>query len=433
MAMKIRDEISQDVIGNRVVRVCQARSGGLLIDVRGNAAEFEAVRAEVSRSASEGINVRALGRRELLEIRDLDEWMTKEEVAAVVGTCTGDTADEGGESEEEVRLVTGGACFGHVRGCEKYHGQQTFASGNDQLQSQTQRDQDALLQVPRIWVRVQVMHDRRDCCRKCGESGQLRVVNGGGENVRGANRARWYILGGGPAWRDSHRIIPMIKILQINVDGGRVAQYLTEAKSKELGIDVLVVCEQYRNGTEENGWFRDGSGKSAVAVLSQDVPMELIGPPEDTGFRGVMVKGKRIYSCYWSPIASSESFAGLLDHLEISVRSMEAPVIIAGDFNAKAAEWGDHREDDRGRLVMELMSSLKIAKNRGGTPTFERVFRDGRVAQSDIIITLVSESISQQVLGWYVLEDYIGSLHRFIMYNIVDRADKTTNHRDGSK
>lgn len=147
-----------------------------------------------------------------------------------------------------------------------------------------------------------------------------------------------------------------------------------------------------------------------------------------------MVKGIRIYSCNWSPNASSESFAGLLDHLEISVRSMEAPVIIAGDFNAKAVEWGDYREDDRERLVMELMSSLNlVAKNRGGTLTFERVYRDGRVAQSHIDISLVSESISQQVTGWYVLEDYNGSLHRFITYNIADRADTTTNHRDRSR
>lgn len=140
-----------------------------------------------------------------------------------------------------------------------------------------------------------------------------------------------------------------------------------------------MLCEQYRNETEENGWFRDGSDKSAVAVLSQDVPIELVGPPENTGFRWVMVKGIRIYSCYWSPNASRESFAGLLDHLEISVRSMEAPVIIAGDFNAEAAEWGNHREDDRGRRVMEFMSSQNlVAKNRGDTPTFERVYRDGR-------------------------------------------------------
>lgn len=94
-------------------------------------------------------------------------------------------------------------------------------------------------------------------------------------------------------------------------------------KARELGIDVLVICEQYRNETEENGWFHDESGKSVAAVLNQDVPIELAGPPKDVGFRWIIVRGIRIYSCYWSPNANSESFAGLLDQLEISIRSME--------------------------------------------------------------------------------------------------------------
>lgn len=80
---------------------------------------------------------------------------------------------------------------------------------------------------------------------------------------------------------------------------------------------------------------------------------------------------------------------------------------------------------------MELMSSLNlVAKNYGDIPTFERIYRDGRVSQSHINITLVSESITQQVTGWNVLEDYNGSLHRFITYNVADRTGTTTNHRD---
>lgn len=45
----------------------------------------------------------------------------------------------------------------------------------------------------------------------------------------------------------------MIKILQINVDGGQMAQDLVEAKIKERGIDVLIICEQYKNKAEEDG------------------------------------------------------------------------------------------------------------------------------------------------------------------------------------
>lgn len=235
------------------------------------------MRAEVSRSAGEGINIRALGRRELLEIRDLAEWTTKEEVTAAVRTCTGDTADSAkvvnlrkmyGRSQVALVLVT-------FEGAKKIMASRRLRVG--MVSCRVRRSETKV----RCFRRLAYGHvsksctgpDRRDCCRKCGESGHKAAScgasNGGGESVRGANRARQYILDGGPARRDGHRIVQMIKILQINVDGGRVAQDLTEAKSKELGIDVLVVCEQYRNGTEENGWIRDGRGKSTIAVLSQ--------------------------------------------------------------------------------------------------------------------------------------------------------------------
>ncbi|KAL4085220.1 hypothetical protein QTP88_027079 [Uroleucon formosanum] len=157
---------------------------------------------------------------------------------------------------------------------------------------------------------------------------------------------------------------------------------------------MYTTCEQYQNGTEENGWFHDESGKSAAAVLNQDIPIELVGSPEDIGFK--LGYGPRHTDIYM-----------LLE---------------------------DHRENDQGRLVMELMSSLNlVAKNSGGIPTFERIYGDGRVAQSHIQITLVSESIAQQFMGWIVLEDYNGSLHRFITYNVTDRIDITANHRNGPK
>lgn len=55
------------------------------------------------------------------------------------------------------------------------------------------------------------------------------------------------------------------------------------------------------------------------------------------------------------------------------------------------------------------MSSLNLmAQNNRDTLTFGRVlYRNGRVAQSYIDITLVSESIVQLVKRWHVLDEYI--------------------------
>lgn len=80
MLKKSAVEPNHDVIGNSVVGMRKAKSGGLLIQVRGDSAQIEAVRAEIARSTGLDAGVRTLRPRALLEIRDLDEWTTREEV-----------------------------------------------------------------------------------------------------------------------------------------------------------------------------------------------------------------------------------------------------------------------------------------------------------------------------------------------------------------
>ena len=92
-----------------------------------------------------------------------------------------------------------------------------------------------------------------------------------------------------------------VRCMQINVDGGRVAQDLAEATAKHLGVDVLFICEQYRNKTEEGGWFQDRDGRSAVVVLNPSLPRLEKSLANDLGFRWVTIGDIRIYSCYWSP------------------------------------------------------------------------------------------------------------------------------------
>jgi len=89
LAKKIRGGACHDVIGNRIVGMRQAKSGGLLIEVRGNPEEVSAVRAEIARSAGAEIGVRTLQQRELLEIRDLDQWSDGPEILEAISSASG--------------------------------------------------------------------------------------------------------------------------------------------------------------------------------------------------------------------------------------------------------------------------------------------------------------------------------------------------------
>lgn len=75
------------------------------------------------------------------------------------------------------------------------------------------------------------------------------------------------------------------------------------------------------------------------------------------------------------------------------------------------------------------MSSLGLfACNCGNIPTFKRIYRDGRTSQSFIYMSLASEANGRWINGWKVLDEYTGSLHRYITFSIDPVADRPINH-----
>lgn len=73
LVKKIRGGVNPEVMGEHVVGMRKTKAGRLLIEVKGNTDEVEAVRAEVSKSTVDDIKVRSLQQKSMLEIRDLDQ------------------------------------------------------------------------------------------------------------------------------------------------------------------------------------------------------------------------------------------------------------------------------------------------------------------------------------------------------------------------
>lgn len=175
LAKKIRGGVNADVIGDSIVGVRQAKSGGLLIEIRGDQAQFDAVRAEVVRSAGAEVEVHSLQQRETMEVRDLDEWTGADEVAEAVANAVGVDLDA-------VKVLSLRKRFG---------GAQTA------LVSLPQASSRGLASSGRLrvgWVNCRVRRadpkvrcfrclafghmskdcvgpDRTECCRRCGEVG----------------------------------------------------------------------------------------------------------------------------------------------------------------------------------------------------------------------------------------------------------------------
>lgn len=87
LAKRIRGSVNQAITGDSVVGICQAENGGLLIEVRGDQEHIEAVRAKVARSAGSDVQVKTLQQRALVEIQDLDQWTSSDEVNHTVASA----------------------------------------------------------------------------------------------------------------------------------------------------------------------------------------------------------------------------------------------------------------------------------------------------------------------------------------------------------
>lgn len=180
LARKIRGGVDRGIIGDSVTGMRQAKSGGLLIEVRGDQARIEAVRSEISHSAGKEVEVRALQQKVMVEVRDLDQWSTVEEVAEA-------SAAETGISSEQIRV---------------FNLRRRFESSQSALVLLPTRSSRALLNSGRLFVgmvscRVKLADqkqrcfrcfcpghtakecsgpDRSECCRRCGESGHKVAV-----------------------------------------------------------------------------------------------------------------------------------------------------------------------------------------------------------------------------------------------------------------
>jgi len=88
-AKKIRSENNAEVIGDHVIGIRKTKNGGLLIELREDPIIVEKVRAELARTAGEGIRVKTLQKKEVINISDLDEWSDKPEIIEAVSKATG--------------------------------------------------------------------------------------------------------------------------------------------------------------------------------------------------------------------------------------------------------------------------------------------------------------------------------------------------------
>lgn len=205
----------------------------------------------------------------------------------------------------------------------------------------------------------------------------------------------------------------MIRLLQINVGGGRVAQSVALQTAAEQGVDLALISEFYKYGHARKNWHCDQPNRAAIVPVS-NIHVDEIGGSHNDGFVWVSVGDVRLYSCYWSPNSTIPEYEDFLRRLEASTRRAPGHVIIAGDLNAKHTTWSSPRNDVRGEALADLVLTLDlIVCNTGSVPTREK---DG--IQSFIDVTLASSGLRTRVSDWSVLREESLSDHNCIAFTL---------------
>lgn len=205
-----------------------------------------------------------------------------------------------------------------------------------------------------------------------------------------------------------------MEITQLNLNHCDTAQQLLWQSTTESMCDVAIIAEPYRIPSDNGNWVGDSSGITAIQVMGR-FPIQEVVDSSSEGFVIVKINGIFVCSCYAPPRWTLEQYNRMLDALTEKLIDRR-PVIIGGDFNAWAVEWGSRLTNPRGYSLLEALAKLDIRLcNKGTVSTFRR---NGR--ESIIDVTFCSPSLVRS-MNWRVCEDYTHSDHQSIRYSVGTR------------
>jgi len=204
----------------------------------------------------------------------------------------------------------------------------------------------------------------------------------------------------------------MVGIIQISLNRCRHAHDLLQNKLAETGAGVVIMSEPNKNIVQgQNDYYCEERGVAAIQVTGGEVSVRSWGRVPRSVY--VELHDAVIYSCYVSPRVGLEEFSQILGAMDGQIRWWKKPVLVRGDFNAKARLWGSGTSDRKGEILMEFIFSVGMAVgNEGNTPTFRRGTRT-----SVVDVTLCTINGLAKVGRWMVEgEGESGSDHNYITY-----------------
>lgn len=209
----------------------------------------------------------------------------------------------------------------------------------------------------------------------------------------------------------------MTRLLQLNLNHCEAAQELLRQSVREWNVDIAILSEPYKK-VNSPGWVYDATEGSAIWSVDGRILQNSM--TSECGFVRTTISGIAVYSCYIPPRYDINEYKRIINILTTDAVGKN-PILIAGDFNAWATEWGCPRTNERGKILLEALALLDVVLlNSGNEHTFNR-----NGGGSIIDIAFASSGICNRI-SWQIWDGYTHSDHSAIIMNIGNPVSAVT-------
>ena len=186
----------------------------------------------------------------------------------------------------------------------------------------------------------------------------------------------------------------------------------------EWGGELAIAADPYHIPESHPNWAGDSLGRVAVVSWHARNTPPMIPISAAEGFALVEWGPIDVAGCYFPPRLTRREYEDALESLGEHIRRRSPrPVLVGGDFNAHALEWGFPSTDSRGdsTLLWAARHGL-VLLNRGRASTFV-----GARGESIVDLTWATPAAAARIRGWHVDASSLGELsdHRLIRMELV--------------
>lgn len=191
-----------------------------------------------------------------------------------------------------------------------------------------------------------------------------------------------------------------MKVLQINLNRCRGAHDLLEVSTIQKEVDICLLSEPNKAIADKRKWHADERTDAAISIINKKLCV--VNGGKGKGFVWLELERTAVYySCYFSPNLPQSEFEVFLEELGDSLRDhADKRVIIGGDFNSAATEWGSERTDKRGWALLEWAAVNDLFLLNDGSFTYSTGNK-----RSAVDLTFCSERARTTMHKWRVLTD----------------------------